>query len=199
CGWTCGYPLRSRSLAPVPSIGCRLIRTDRRRTDLTWGDATLLSSHDGDPRGAASDTTDEGQTSGSTDSLRVSSPPSRGTNRLGRTLPPTLGPTLTVRTPYRTQPGPPRLAALSDLAGWPIPVEMFDVDSALRTLIERGGSDLHVKVGVPPTVRLHGELAPLEGYQPLQPEDTEKAFQDMAEVRSLTEFEECGEADFSYS
>jgi len=76
---------------------------------------------------------------------------------------------------------------------------MFEIDSALRTLIERGGSDLHVKVGVPPTARLHGELAPLEGYQPLTPADTEKGFQDMAEVRSLTEFEECGEADFSYS
>jgi twitching motility protein PilT len=76
---------------------------------------------------------------------------------------------------------------------------MFEIDSALRTLIEREGSDLHVKVGVPPTARLHGELAPLEGYQPLTPADTEKAFQDMGEVRSLTEFEECGEADFSYS
>jgi twitching motility protein PilT len=76
---------------------------------------------------------------------------------------------------------------------------MFDIDSALRTLIERDGSDLHVKVGVPPTARLHGDLAPLEGYQPLRPDDTEQAFQDMAEVRSMTEFEECGEADFSYS
>jgi twitching motility protein PilT len=85
-----------------------------------------------------------------------------------------------------------RLAA--DMGG-----EMFDIDSALRTLIERDGSDLHVKVGVPPTARLHGELAPLEGYEPLKQADTEKAFQDMAEVRSMTEFEECGEADFSYS
>ncbi|HEX7278058.1 MAG TPA: PilT/PilU family type 4a pilus ATPase [Solirubrobacterales bacterium] len=76
---------------------------------------------------------------------------------------------------------------------------MFDIDSALRILIERDGSDLHIKVGVPPTARLYGDLAPLEGYQPLRPEDTEKAFQDMAEVRSMTEFEECGEADFSYS
>jgi twitching motility protein PilT len=76
---------------------------------------------------------------------------------------------------------------------------MFDIDSALRTLVEREGSDLHVKVGVPPTARLHGELAPLEGYQPLTPEDTEKAFHDIAEVRSQTEFEEAGEADFSYS
>ena len=76
---------------------------------------------------------------------------------------------------------------------------MFEIDSALRTLVERGGSDLHVKVTVPPTVRLHGELTPLEGYQPLTPEDTEKAFQDIAEPRSLAEFAEAGEADFSYA
>ncbi len=45
----------------------------------------------------------------------------------------------------------------------------------------------------------HGELAHLEGYQPLSPEETEKAFHDIAEPRSQTEFEEDGEADFSYS
>jgi len=76
---------------------------------------------------------------------------------------------------------------------------MFDIDTALRTLIERDGSDLHVKVASPPIVRLHGELAHLEGYSALTPEDTERAFHDIAEVRSLTEFEEDGEADFSYS
>jgi twitching motility protein PilT len=76
---------------------------------------------------------------------------------------------------------------------------MFEIDSALRMLVERGGSDLHVKVAAPPTIRLHGELTPLEGHEPLSSEDTEKAFHDIAEVRSLTEFEECGEADFSYA
>src|SRR5215217_2433418 len=76
---------------------------------------------------------------------------------------------------------------------------MFEIDSALRTLVEREGSDLHVKVGVPPTARLHGELAHLEGYEPLSAEDTEAAFHAIAEVRSVTEFEEAGEADFSYA
>src|SRR4249919_1399400 len=76
---------------------------------------------------------------------------------------------------------------------------MFEIDKALRQLIEREGSDLHVKVGSRPIIRQHGELVQLEGYEPLTPEDTEKAFHDMAEVRSLTEFEEDGEADYSYS
>src|SRR4051794_17215369 len=76
---------------------------------------------------------------------------------------------------------------------------MFDIDSALRTLIERDGSDLHIKVGVPPVLRVHGELVQLEGYQALTPEDTEKAFNDISEARSQTEFEADGEADFSYA
>ena len=58
---------------------------------------------------------------------------------------------------------------------------MFEIDKALRVLVEREGSDLHVKVGVPPTARLHGELTPLEGYEALKPDDTEKAFRDIAE------------------
>ena len=47
---------------------------------------------------------------------------------------------------------------------------------------------------------MNGHLGPLEGYsEALTPEETEKAFHDIAEVRSLTEFEETGEADFAYS
>ena len=59
-------------------------------------------------------------------------------------------------------------------ASGPIQAGMFEIDSALRTLVEREGSDLHVKVAAPPTVRLHGELTPLEGHEPLSGEDTER-------------------------
>src|SRR5215217_7679876 len=76
---------------------------------------------------------------------------------------------------------------------------MFEIDKALRTLIEREGSDLHIKVGSKPIIRQHGELVYLDGYEPLSDADTEKAFHDIAEVRSQTEFEEAGEADFSYA
>jgi hypothetical protein len=48
---------------PVPSIG-RCLRTDLRLTNLTRGDATLLSSQAGDPRAAAGDATHGGQTLG---------------------------------------------------------------------------------------------------------------------------------------
>jgi twitching motility protein PilT len=76
---------------------------------------------------------------------------------------------------------------------------MFDIASALKTLVEREGSDLHVKVDSPPIARMHGELIPLEGFGVLSAEDTERAFRDIAEERSLTEFEEDGEADFAFA
>src|ERR1700753_464590 len=76
---------------------------------------------------------------------------------------------------------------------------MFDIATALRTLAERDGSDLHVKVDSPPVARMHGELIPLEGFGKLTTEDTERAFHEIAEPRSLSEFETDGDADFSYA
>jgi twitching motility protein PilT len=46
---------------------------------------------------------------------------------------------------------------------------------------------------------MHGELIPLEGFGRLAAEDTEGAFHEIAEPRSLSEFESEGEADFSYA
>ena len=44
---------------------------------------------------------------------------------------------------------------------------MFDVHEALRTLVEREGSDLHLKADAPPLFRVHGALGPLPGTEPL--------------------------------
>lgn len=76
---------------------------------------------------------------------------------------------------------------------------MFDIDEALRYVVEREGSDLHVKVPSPPIARIHGELRPIEGAEPLSPEDTEAALDHILDAEHLkTEFAEVGEADFSY-
>ena len=57
---------------------------DLRRTTVTRGEATLLSSHAGGPRTAAGDTSFAGQAKRSTQKLRVSPPPARGpTGRVG--------------------------------------------------------------------------------------------------------------------
>ena len=75
----------------------------------------------------------------------------------------------------------------------------FDIDAALRYVVEREGSDLHVKVPAPPMARTHGELHPIDGAEALTPEDTEAALRHiLRDPALLEEFETDGEADFSY-
>ena len=77
---------------------------------------------------------------------------------------------------------------------------MFDIDAALHWLVEHEGSDLHVKVPSPPIARIHGELRPIEGSEPLDAEDTEAAMrQILTDPRLLAEFDAEGEVDFSYA
>ena len=76
----------------------------------------------------------------------------------------------------------------------------FDLDHALRYLIASEGSDLHLKIPSPPLVRLHGELQPIPGTEPLAPQDTMDAVQEMLhDANKLAEFEAENEVDFSYS
>src|SRR5436305_12881439 len=75
----------------------------------------------------------------------------------------------------------------------------FDVDAALRYVVEREGSDLHVKVPAPPVARIHGELRPVAGAEPLGPDDTDAALEHVLhDARLLEEFARDGEADFSF-
>jgi twitching motility protein PilT len=50
---------------------------------------------------------------------------------------------------------------------------MRDIESLLRLLAERQGSDLHLKVGSPPLIRVDGILTRLEEDEPLRPDETE--------------------------
>src|SRR4051794_35101362 len=54
--------IRSDHHHVAPSLSSQPLKVDLRRTRLSRGDATLLSSHAGDPEPAASDTTRAGQT-----------------------------------------------------------------------------------------------------------------------------------------
>lgn len=77
---------------------------------------------------------------------------------------------------------------------------MFEIEAALRALVERGGSDLHIKVGSPAMARVEGELGPLwPDSEPLGPEQTEAAFLAIAPQRTQDEFAAEGEADFAHA
>jgi twitching motility protein PilT len=77
---------------------------------------------------------------------------------------------------------------------------MFDVDAALLHVIEMEGSDLHLKVPSRPVIRCHGKLEPIEGSEPLTPEDTESTlFRMLTDESKLESFRAEREVDFSYS
>jgi twitching motility protein PilT len=76
---------------------------------------------------------------------------------------------------------------------------MFDVKSALHELVEKGGSDLHLKVNSSPLHRVNGELMLDTRVEPLGPADTEDALAALLtdEVK-LEEFAQDHEVDFSF-
>src|SRR3982750_1896177 len=75
----------------------------------------------------------------------------------------------------------------------------FDLEAALKRVIETGGSDLHLKVPSPPLIRIHGKLAPIPDADKLMPSDTEEVFQTMVtDEKKREEFARELELDFSF-
>ena len=74
-------------------------------------------------------------------------------------------------------------------------VEMSDL---LQLVVEEGVSDLHIEVGAPPMVRLHGGMTPLD-VPPLTPEDTERMVKSIASEVNLQQISEIGSTDFGFS
>ena len=75
---------------------------------------------------------------------------------------------------------------------------MLDLDQLLRYAVERGASDVHIKVGSPPFIRVDGRLERTD-YEPVSPVETERiAFAIMPKQRA-EEFIATNEADFAYS
>ena len=76
---------------------------------------------------------------------------------------------------------------------------MFDVKRALHRLVEKEGSDLHIKVSSRPLYRVHGTLATDESADVLTAEDTEGALKALLTDRTkLAEFAQEHEVDFSF-
>jgi len=77
---------------------------------------------------------------------------------------------------------------------------MFDLEQALRRVIETGGSDLHLKVPAPAIIRTQGKLEAVPGCAPLTPEVTEAVLSLMLNNPSkMDAFQADNEIDFSYA
>jgi twitching motility protein PilT len=69
----------------------------------------------------------------------------------------------------------------------------------LTLTVQRGCSDLHLTVGIPPCIRLHGALGPIEGRDRLTPADTESLVRSMLTVEQWEQFTETHELDIAYA
>ncbi len=75
---------------------------------------------------------------------------------------------------------------------------MIDLNQLLLEMIDKGASDLHITVGAPPVIRLHGRLEPLD-YPKLMPQDTKEMIYGILTQEQREQVERNWEYDFSHS
>ncbi len=75
---------------------------------------------------------------------------------------------------------------------------MENIDQLLREAVNRGASDIHLKVGSPPVIRVDGDLRHLDGRERLRPADTQAFAEAMFTPKAANDFRERGSTDFAY-
>ena len=75
---------------------------------------------------------------------------------------------------------------------------MVNLPDLLKTLVEKGGSDLHITTNSEPQVRLHGHLERLPGLPLLTPSETKQLAYSVLTDSQKKRFEETLELDFSF-
>ena len=76
------------------------------------------------------------------------------------------------------------------------PATPLDFKAVLQEMIKRDGSDLHLKVGRPPTFRVNGELEPME-HPAMRPEDLKGLAEQLMTPRQIKQFADEKECDFA--
>jgi twitching motility protein PilT len=74
----------------------------------------------------------------------------------------------------------------------------MSVNAFLRHMVEAGASDLHLKSGLPPVIRVDGQLSHAP-FPPLTPTDTETAADELLTEAKAFEFKSSNEADVGYT
>src|SRR5258706_10524722 len=74
----------------------------------------------------------------------------------------------------------------------------IQIDRLPETTVRRGASDLHLAVGKPPSLRLHGRIRELQ-TKALEAEDTMALMKAITPERIQQEFEEDGSGDFGFA
>ena len=71
------------------------------------------------------------------------------------------------------------------------------IDEFFQTLVEQGGSDLHLSEGEPPKIRVHGDVTAIR-EEALTHEDMVELMEPICPPKLWKEFCEIGDADFAY-
>jgi twitching motility protein PilT len=74
----------------------------------------------------------------------------------------------------------------------------IEMSELLELAFEEGASDIHIEVGSPPVLRLHGALAPIDAAI-LGPEDTERMIKSVASDVHQQKIREDGGVDFGFA
>jgi twitching motility protein PilT len=105
-----------------------------------------------------------------------------------------------VPAPRRERPAaapPPRAAAAAPPAAPVDPRKEPEVNRLFRMVMEHEGSDLHLKVGQPPMMRLKGDIRRMK-MRPLTQEDMERLLLTQLSAKHRKILDEEGGVDFSY-
>jgi twitching motility protein PilT len=74
---------------------------------------------------------------------------------------------------------------------------MINIDTLLRVMFEKGASDLHITVGVPPMLRIDGEMTATE-FEKLKPDDCQHIIYSILTDEQKERFERENELDISF-
>ncbi|MBP7792628.1 MAG: type IV pilus twitching motility protein PilT [Candidatus Goldbacteria bacterium] len=74
---------------------------------------------------------------------------------------------------------------------------MVNIDTLLRIMFEKAASDLHITVGVPPMLRIDGEITPTE-FEKLRPDDCQHIIYSILTDEQKEKFERENELDISF-
>jgi twitching motility protein PilT len=75
----------------------------------------------------------------------------------------------------------------------------IDIRALLKRTVELGGSDLHIKVGTPPVIRIDGKLKLLDASVRVMPEQAVKLASTVMSPAQKETFKRENEVDFAYS
>src|SRR5262244_2813780 len=74
----------------------------------------------------------------------------------------------------------------------------YQMSDLLQLMVSEGAADLHIRVGTPPVIRVHGILHRVEGPV-LRPEDSEELMRSITSADHIQHVRERGGADFGFS